>query len=247
MFGGVCFMLNGNMLAGTFRDETLFRVGKDADAVALKRAHTRPMEQAGRRAVGYVLVSAEGTRRDRDLNDWLALAIAYVETLPSEGKETSRSCQRIAQMNVLLATLAYVIPTFPLGYVWHLNTFKDRYSALRIYRDDCHPAAGTRLHDRSGRLLRADIRLGHPAHGSGLASEGRDLRSARWPSIVELHHRGRGREDAYDFAARVFRAGNGLHWHPVDHSRRGDSFACRVKIRLRTPPANPWRRSGCRR
>jgi TfoX/Sxy family transcriptional regulator of competence genes len=62
MFGGVCFMLNGNMLAGTFRDETLFRVGKDADAVALQRAHTRPMEQAGRRAVGYVLVSAEGTR-----------------------------------------------------------------------------------------------------------------------------------------------------------------------------------------
>jgi hypothetical protein len=45
-------------------------------------------------------------------------------------------------MNVLLAALAYIIPTFPLGYVWHLTTFKDRYSALRVYRDDFIPLLG---------------------------------------------------------------------------------------------------------
>jgi hypothetical protein len=36
----------------------------------------------------------------------------------------------------LLGVLAYVLPTFPLGYVWHLVVFRDYYEALAIYRDD---------------------------------------------------------------------------------------------------------------
>lgn len=35
-----------------------------------------------------------------------------------------------------LAVLAYLLPTFPLGYVWHLVTFADSYQALALYRDD---------------------------------------------------------------------------------------------------------------
>jgi hypothetical protein len=35
-----------------------------------------------------------------------------------------------------LAVLAYLLPTFPLGYVWHLVTFADRYHQLAMYRDD---------------------------------------------------------------------------------------------------------------
>ena len=35
-----------------------------------------------------------------------------------------------------MAVLAYVLPTFPLGYFWHLKTFKAKYDALGIYRDD---------------------------------------------------------------------------------------------------------------
>jgi hypothetical protein len=36
----------------------------------------------------------------------------------------------------LLAMLAYIVPTFPLGYFWHLVAFKDRYDSLQVYRDD---------------------------------------------------------------------------------------------------------------
>jgi hypothetical protein len=39
-------------------------------------------------------------------------------------------------MTCLLAVLAYVLPTFPLGYFWHLSTFKARYDALEMYRPD---------------------------------------------------------------------------------------------------------------
>lgn len=35
-----------------------------------------------------------------------------------------------------LAVLAYVVPTFPLGYFWHLSAFKPQYDALAIYRAD---------------------------------------------------------------------------------------------------------------
>ena len=35
-----------------------------------------------------------------------------------------------------LGILGYVVPTFPLGYVWHLVLFKDYYEALAIYRAD---------------------------------------------------------------------------------------------------------------
>lgn len=45
-------------------------------------------------------------------------------------------------MSLVIAILAYVVPTFALGYVWHLSIFKERYAALRIYRDDVIPLLG---------------------------------------------------------------------------------------------------------
>ena len=41
-----------------------------------------------------------------------------------------------------LGILAYVVPTFPLGYVWHLVLFKDYYEALAVYRADIVIAFG---------------------------------------------------------------------------------------------------------
>src|SRR5215510_11791021 len=73
MFGGVCFMLNGNMVAGTLRGELLVRVGKDANEAALKKPHARQMEMS-RPAPGYVIVAHAGTDRDKDLKAWVDMA-----------------------------------------------------------------------------------------------------------------------------------------------------------------------------
>ncbi len=89
MFGGVCFMLNGNMVAGTLRNELLVRVGKDGNDAALARPHTHPMEM-GRPAPGYIMVTAEGTRRDADLKSWLDIAMAHVAALPPKKKALAR-------------------------------------------------------------------------------------------------------------------------------------------------------------
>ena len=87
MFGGVCFMLNGNMVAGTLRDGLLLRVGKEAGDLALQRPHARPMVQKGRPAAGYVIVANEGIDRNEDLKGWLDLAVAYVSSLPAKSKK----------------------------------------------------------------------------------------------------------------------------------------------------------------
>lgn len=86
MFGGVCFMLNGNMVVGTLRNELLVRVGKEANDEALRRPHARQMEMS-RPAPGYVMVANAGTDRDEDLREWVALAVAYVVTLPPKRKK----------------------------------------------------------------------------------------------------------------------------------------------------------------
>ena len=80
MFGGLCFMLNGNMVAGTSKRGLLVRVGKDRQADALSRG-AKPMEMTGRPMEGYVFVDPPPPN-DGELRDWLDLAVAFVRTLP---------------------------------------------------------------------------------------------------------------------------------------------------------------------
>lgn len=86
MFGGTCFMIDGNMLIGTSKRGLLVRVGKDAHAVAAARPHARPMEMGGRSMEGYLHVAPEGTASEADLAFWLGLALAFVGTLPPKSK-----------------------------------------------------------------------------------------------------------------------------------------------------------------
>ena len=86
MFGGTCFMINGNMLIGTSKRGLLVRVGKDAHAAAAARPHASTMEMGGRSMEGYVHVAPEGTASEAELGDWLDLALAFVETLPPKVK-----------------------------------------------------------------------------------------------------------------------------------------------------------------
>ena len=81
MFGGLCFMLNGNMVAGTSKRGLLVRVGKDRHSNALARPGAKPMEMAGRSMDGYIFVDP-APRDERALRDWLELAVAFVKTLP---------------------------------------------------------------------------------------------------------------------------------------------------------------------
>ena len=90
MFGGTCFLINGNMLVGTSKRGLLVRVGKAAHAEAALRPHARPMEMGGRSMEGYVHVAPEGTATQAELGGWLDLALRFVETLPAKVKAAKK-------------------------------------------------------------------------------------------------------------------------------------------------------------
>lgn len=89
MFGGLCFMLDGNMVAGASRRGLLVRVGKDRHATALSRPDAKPMEMSGRMMAGYVLVDP-APRDEHGLRGWLELAIAFVSDLPPKPVKSRR-------------------------------------------------------------------------------------------------------------------------------------------------------------
>jgi TfoX/Sxy family transcriptional regulator of competence genes len=93
MFGGIGFMINGNMIAGASKRGLLLRVGKERYREALARSGARPMEMRGRPVEGYVRIDAAGLT-EAALLSWLALARGYVETLPPKAKEQSRRSKR---------------------------------------------------------------------------------------------------------------------------------------------------------
>ncbi len=84
MFGGLCFMLNGNMLCGVHRGGAMFRVGKDHEAQALAIDGVVPMAFTGRRMGGLVDMAEEAFIDDRRRADCMALALAFVGSLPAK-------------------------------------------------------------------------------------------------------------------------------------------------------------------
>ena len=84
MFGGLCFLLNGNMCCGIVRDELMLRVGPEAFEATLARPHAREMDFTGRAMRGMVYVGVDGLEEDADLAGWLEPATAFAGGLPGK-------------------------------------------------------------------------------------------------------------------------------------------------------------------
>ena len=81
MFGGIAFMLNGNMFCGVIKDDLMVRVGPDAHEDALAKPYARPMDFANRPMKGMVFVGPEGFA-GKGLGNWMERSRKFVETLP---------------------------------------------------------------------------------------------------------------------------------------------------------------------
>ena len=86
MFGGVGFLLNGNMLVGVWKDSLIVRLGPDEGDEALKEPHVREFDITGRAMKGWVLVKPAGVEDENQLNDWIQRAVKFVGTLPAKGE-----------------------------------------------------------------------------------------------------------------------------------------------------------------
>ena len=81
MFGGYCWILNGNMFCGVEVGRFMFRVGKEREAKALERAGASPMDISRRPMAGFLWVSARHADGAAQ-RSWIGLAEEYVGQLP---------------------------------------------------------------------------------------------------------------------------------------------------------------------
>ena len=82
MFGGVGYMLHGNMACGILDDALIVRVGKENYDAAMARPHTRLFESRGRSMNGWVMVDPPATVDDAELAEWVEAWINFALTLP---------------------------------------------------------------------------------------------------------------------------------------------------------------------
>ena len=82
MFGGLAFMVDGNMACGILRGELIIRVGKENLGDALCLPHARIFNMTGRPMRSFVYVAAEGIATDEGLQEWASRGIDYAGSLP---------------------------------------------------------------------------------------------------------------------------------------------------------------------
>ena len=86
MFGGIGFLLNGNMSFGVYQDYLILRLGEDQASSALKKKHVKPFDITGRPMKGWVMVHIDGANGEKNLTNWIKGAISFVKTLPPKGR-----------------------------------------------------------------------------------------------------------------------------------------------------------------
>jgi TfoX/Sxy family transcriptional regulator of competence genes len=84
MFGGIAFMLRGNMCCGVIGDRLMLRVGPDGYEPALSRPHAKPMDFTGKPMKGMVYVEPAGFASDGGLKAWISRAMKFALSLPAK-------------------------------------------------------------------------------------------------------------------------------------------------------------------
>jgi TfoX/Sxy family transcriptional regulator of competence genes len=82
MFGGLCYLVNGNMACGILKDELIVRVGTGKYDDCLKMPGAKKFDITGKPMKGWVMVSSSGYEADKDLKKWVRLGLKYAGSLP---------------------------------------------------------------------------------------------------------------------------------------------------------------------
>jgi TfoX/Sxy family transcriptional regulator of competence genes len=83
MFGGLAFLLHGNMSVSASRNGGLLARIDPADTeAALARPHVTLMEMRGRTMAGWITIAPEGLKTKRQLEPWVKRSVAFAKTLP---------------------------------------------------------------------------------------------------------------------------------------------------------------------
>ncbi len=83
-FGGIGFLVKGNMAVGVLGSDLLVRIGPDRHEEAMKSPHAKPFALTGRPAKGWILVKPDGLKGAPSLRKWVELGLAFAGTLPAK-------------------------------------------------------------------------------------------------------------------------------------------------------------------
>jgi hypothetical protein len=84
LFGGLGFLLHGNMACGVIDDRLVVRIGKNQHEKAMKNPHVRPFDYPGRAISGWITVLPSGLKEADDLNYWVHMGLSFTGTLPAK-------------------------------------------------------------------------------------------------------------------------------------------------------------------
>jgi TfoX/Sxy family transcriptional regulator of competence genes len=82
MFGGVGFLLSGNMACGVNKNDLIVRVNPEKHSALLKKPHAKPFDMTGRPMKGWLVVEADGCKTDKQLSTWVKEGVEFALTLP---------------------------------------------------------------------------------------------------------------------------------------------------------------------
>jgi len=82
MFGGVGFLLSGNMACGVNKNDLIVRVNPEKHSALLKKPHAKPFDMTGRPMKGWLVVEEDGCKTDKQLSTWVKEGVEFALTLP---------------------------------------------------------------------------------------------------------------------------------------------------------------------
>ena len=84
MFGGVGFLVNGNLACGVHKDDLILRVDPEIHDSLLKKAHAKPFDLTGKPMKGWLVVEAAGVKTEKQLRAWVKQGVEFASTLPAK-------------------------------------------------------------------------------------------------------------------------------------------------------------------
>jgi TfoX/Sxy family transcriptional regulator of competence genes len=83
MFGGLAFLIDGNMsVSASGQGGLMLRIEPSETDALLREKHTRPLVMRGREMKGWIRVDDEGVKTKRELQKWVARGVSYARSLP---------------------------------------------------------------------------------------------------------------------------------------------------------------------
>lgn len=84
MFGGVGFLIHGNMACGVHKEDMIVRVKPEKHEKLLMKSHAKPFDAMGKPMKGWLMVEPEGCKTTKQLSAWIKEGVEFALTLPTK-------------------------------------------------------------------------------------------------------------------------------------------------------------------